>query len=150
MRVLLLDLDVTHAPSRVLGADAHAAGISDLLFGLVPFTEAIQRDPVSRAHVIGLGRGARDTVSLLTAPRLSIVLGALSQTYDYVVITIGELPQLPGAERLARFARAAILIVDEKDGAAELADTLVAGGFDQAIVVAVGPEMPSPQGRAAA
>ena len=150
MRVVLLDLDVTHAPSRALGADAHAAGISDLLFGLVPFTEAIQRDPVSRAHVIGLGRSARDTVSLLTAPRLSIVLGALSQTYDYVVITVGKLPQLPGAERLARFARAAILIADEKDGAAELADTLVAGGFDQAIIVAVGPELPSPQDRAAA
>jgi hypothetical protein len=78
------------------------------------------------------------------------VLGALSQTYDYVVITVGKLPKLPGAERLARFARAAILIADENEAAAELADALVANGFDQAIVVAVGPDLPSPQGRAAA
>lgn len=149
-RVLLLDLDVTHAPSRALVADPHAPGISDLLFGIVSFTEAIQRDPVSRAHVIGLGRSARDTVGLLTAPRLSIVLGALSQTYDYVVLTVGKLPKLPGAERLARFARAAIVIADEEEAGAELADALVAGGFDQAMVVAVGPDMPSPQDRAAA
>ena len=109
-RVLLLDLDVAHAPSRALAADAHAPGISDLLFGVVSFTEVIQRDPVSRAHVIGLGRSAGDTMGLLTAPRLSIVLGALSQTYDYVVVAVGKLPKLPGVERLARFARAAILI----------------------------------------
>ncbi len=149
-RVLLLDLDVMHAPSRALVADAHAPGISDLLFGIVPFTEAIQRDPVSRAHVIGLGRSARDTVALLTAPRLAIVLGALSQTYDYVVVSVGKLPKLPGAERLARFARAAILIADEKETGTELADALVAGGFDQVMVVAVGPDLPSPQDRAAA
>ncbi len=149
-RILLLDLDVAHAPSRALVADTHAPGISDLLFGVVPFTEAIQRDPVSRAHVIGLGRSARDTVGLLTAPRLAIVLGALSQTYDYVVVTVGILPKLPGAERLARFARAAILIADEKEAAGELADALVVSGFDQAIVVAVGPDMPSPRDRAAA
>ncbi len=149
-RVLLLDLDVTHAPSRALVTDAHAPGISDLLFGVVSFTEAIQRDPVSRAHVIGLGRSARDTVGLLTAPRLAIVLGALSQTYDYVVVTVGKLPKLPGAERLARFARAAILIADEKEAGTELADALVAGGFEQVMVVAVGPDLPSPQDRAAA
>ena len=149
-RILLLDLDATHAPSRMLAADAHAPGISDLLFGAVSFTDVIQRDPVSRAHVIGLGRSARDTAGLLTAPRLAIVLGALSQTYDYVVVTVGILPRLPGAERLARFARAAILIADEKEAAGELADALVVSGFDQAIVVAVGPDMPSPRDRAAA
>ncbi|HEY8267369.1 MAG TPA: Wzz/FepE/Etk N-terminal domain-containing protein [Xanthobacteraceae bacterium] len=149
-RVLLLDLDVTHASSRALVADAHAPGISDLLFGVVSFTDAIQRDPVSRAQVIGLGRSARNTVGLLTAPRLAIVLGALSQTYDYVVVTVGKLPKLPGVERLARFARAAILIADEKEAGTELADELVAGGFDQVMVVAVGPDMPSPQDRAAA
>ena len=149
-RVLLLDLDVKHAPSRSLVADAHAPGISDLLFGAVSFTDVIQRDPVSRAQVIGLGRSARNTAGLLMAPRLTIVLGALSQTYDYVVISVGKLPKLPGAERLARFARAAILIADEKIGGTELADELVAGGFDQVMVVAMAPDLPSPQDRAAA
>ncbi len=149
-RVLLLDLDVTHAPSRAFVADAHAPGISDLLFGVASFTEVIQRDPVSHAHVIGLGRNARNTMGLLTAPRLSIVLGALSQTYDYVVVAVGKLPKLPGAERLARFARAAILIADEKEAGIGLADALVAGGFDQVMVVRAEPDMPSPRDRAAA
>ncbi len=152
-RVLLLDLDAECAPSRALVPDPHAPGLGDLLFGVASFTEVIQRDPGSRAHVIAVGRGVRSTTGLLTAQRLSIVLGALSQTYDYVVLLTGKLAELAGAERLARFARAAVLVADDDSAGAGPAasDALAARGFAHVMVVAVGPELPpAPEDRAAA
>jgi hypothetical protein len=103
--------------------------------------------------VIPVGRGVRDTASLLTSQRLAIVLGALAQTYDHVVIAVGRLPKLPGAERLARFARAAILVAaDETAGeGAAASDGLAASGFKHVMLVAVAPREPaSPSDRAAA
>jgi Mrp family chromosome partitioning ATPase len=143
-RVLLLDLDRESAPSRALVSDAHAAGLGDLLFGVASFTEVIHRDPGSRAHVIVVGRGVRSTTSLLTAQRLSIVIGALSQTYDFVILAAGKLAELAGAERLARFARAAILVADEESAAAGPAasDALGAKGFAPVMVLTIDREVP--------
>jgi Mrp family chromosome partitioning ATPase len=152
-RVVFVDLDVENALSRGAGAAAFAPGLSDLLFGVVSFTDVIQRDHASRAHVIPLGRGARDTAGLLTAQRLAIVLGALAQTYDHVVVAVGKLPNLEGVERLARFARAAVLVTDEDAAGAGAAasDELAAAGFAHVMLVAIAPDSPTaPDERAAA
>jgi Mrp family chromosome partitioning ATPase len=149
-RAVFVDLDVENALPRAAGGH-FAPGLADLLFGVVSFTEVIQRDQVSRAHIIPLGRGVRDTAGLLTAQRLAIVLGALSQTYDHVVVAVGQLPNLAGAERLARFARAAVLVAaeDAAGAGAAASDDLGAAGFAHVMLVAVTPTT-EPSGRAAA
>ena len=152
-RVVFVDLDVENALPRVLGAGAFAPGLADLLFGVVSFMEVIQRDQASRAHIIPVGRGVRDTAGLLTAQRLSIVLGALSQTYDHVVVAIGKLPNLVGADRLARFARAVVLVAaeDAAGAGAAASDDLGGVGFAHVMLVAVAPSVPTgPNDRAAA
>jgi polysaccharide biosynthesis transport protein len=151
-RVLFLDLDMEAAPSAALLPEPRVAGLSDLLSGAVQFGEVIHRDRASRIHVIAPGRMARDTEQLLAADRLSIVLGALSQTYDYVVMAAPALAFLLGVDRLARFTRATVLIAGEGGEAAASteADTLRAKGFANVMIAAVGDTPTDRSGRAAA
>jgi succinoglycan biosynthesis transport protein ExoP len=152
LRVLFLDLDIETSPSAALLPEPRVAGLSDLLTGAAQFGEVIHRDRASRIHVIAPGRTARDTEQLLAADRLSIVLGALSQTYDYVVMAAPALAYLLGVDRLARFTRATVLIAGEGGEAAASteANTLTAKGFANVMIAAVGDTPTDHSGRAAA
>ncbi len=144
-RVLFLDLDAETAPSAALIAEPRVAGLSDLLSNAVTFTEVIQRDRASRIHVIGLGRTVRDSEQLLSADRLAIVLGALSQTYDYVIAATPALAGLRGADRLARFARSTALITaegEESVGTAQ-SNVLASQGFANVIVISAASYTPT-------
>src|SRR3970282_2112130 len=126
----------------------------ELLSGVASFGEVIHRDRVSRIHVIAVGRGARDTAALLSGERLSIVLGALSQTYDHVIVAAPALAHIAGADRLARFTRAAVVVAaeDGEGAGAATSDALTARGFPHVMVVAMGPDTAPPDtspGRAA-
>ena len=138
-RVLFLDLDAKAAPSAALLPEPRVAGLSDLLSGAAHFGEVIHRDRASRIHVIAPGRTAREAEPLLAAERLSIVLGALSQTYDYVVAATPALVGLLNAERLARFARATVLVAGEGGEAAASTEAaaLAAKGFANVMIAAV-------------
>ena len=147
-RVLFLDLDAEGAPSAALLPEPRVAGLSDLLSGSAHFGDVIHRDRASRIHVIAPGRTARDAQQMLAADRFSIVLGALSQTYDYVVAATPALAGLSGADRLARFARATILVAGEGGEAAASAEAeaLAAKGFANVMTVAVADTPPERSG----
>jgi succinoglycan biosynthesis transport protein ExoP len=149
-RVLLLNLDVVPNAISGLGIDPKRPGLADLLFGVAHFGEVIQRDPASRAHFIPVGRGIRDSAAILGGERLAIVLGALSQTYDYIVASAPALIQLAKTERLARFSRGAILVAPEgrEDAGSAASDALAARGFSNVAVVTVAPEPAPPSGAA--
>lgn len=68
------------------------AGLSDLLDGDVSFMEVIHREPASRLHVMGPGGHRLDEVEGVEHT-LPLVLEALGETYDTVVIDIpADLP----------------------------------------------------------
>jgi succinoglycan biosynthesis transport protein ExoP len=139
-RVLFLDCTVGTAPAGGAGTDRSAAGFADLLFGVASFGEVIQRDPDSRIHVIPVGRGIRDVAALLAGDRLGIILGALSQTYDHVVLFVPHLATVEGGARLARFARGVVLVAEEDNegGSAAAFDALATRGFTNVAVATVG------------
>lgn len=141
-KVLFVDLDVARPVSAALIGNERVPGLADLLFGVVKFSEAIHRDPRSRAHVMGIGRAARDTAGLLSASRLGVVLGAVSQSYEHVIVAAPDLAPLNDAARLARFAAGVLLIAKETDEAvaAAAADRLASQGFAKVAVVMVGTE----------
>jgi uncharacterized protein involved in exopolysaccharide biosynthesis/Mrp family chromosome partitioning ATPase len=114
-RVLFLDIDPETSPSSALVAGQRALGLSDLLGKGAGFSEVIQRDSSSPLHVIPHGYGVGDAAQLLSGDRLSIVLGALVQTYEYVVVATPALAGVRGAPRLAKFARATAVIAAEGD-----------------------------------
>jgi Mrp family chromosome partitioning ATPase len=146
-RVAMLDLDVAKKFISGQVGDRQAPGLADLLFGVAHFSEVIQRDRASRVHIIPVGRGIRDMAAMLAGERLSIVLGALSQTYDHVLLATPALPSVPGVSRLARFAAGVLLVTieGEEGSAAAASDALAAQGFCHVAVVSVGPDLGSPE-----
>lgn len=143
-KALFVDLDADAAISQKAGV---RNGIGDLLLGKVSFGEAIERDPVSRVHILGIGRVMPDMAALLSADRLAIVLGAVAQSYDHVIVATPSLMRYSYASRLGRFARGTIVVALENDTAAGIAaaDALGAMGFSNIAVVAVAPENPAPE-----
>jgi succinoglycan biosynthesis transport protein ExoP len=141
-KTLFVDLDVARPVSAPLIEKERVPGLADLLFGVVKFSEAIHRDPRSRAHIMGVGRAARDTAGLLSASRLGVVLGAVSQSYEYVILAAPDLAPLDDAARLARFSAGVLLIAKESDEAvaAAAADRMASQGFAKVAVVMVGTE----------
>lgn len=145
-KVLLLDFDIETGIASDLISDPRAPGISDVLYGHAKLGEAIHRDRASRIHMIPVGHGVRDATALFSAERLAIVFGALSKTYDHVVVSTPVLGP-SSAERLARFSRVAVLVVaDDSDASAAEAETLVARGFANVMVVTM-EELIAPKGR---
>lgn len=136
---VFVDLDAETAVSRKAGAHS---GIGDLLLGKVSFGEAIERDPKSRAHILGAGRITPDIAAILSAERFSIVLGALAQSYDHIVIAAPNLIGYSNASRLARFTRGTVVVTLEgnSDAGIAAADALRSLGFPNIAVVAVAPE----------
>lgn len=143
-RVMFLDLDPQTSPSSALSLNPRAPGLSDLLAKAAGFSEAIQRETASTLHFITPGAGISDSAQLLTAERLSIVLGALTQTYEYVIAATPALAGLRGAARLARFARATAVIAAEgdEDAGDRQATVLRDEKFANVAVISTGAETP--------
>jgi Mrp family chromosome partitioning ATPase len=141
-RVLFLDIDPETSPSSALVAGQRALGLSDLLGKGAGFSEVIQRDSSSPLHVIPHGYGVGDAAQLLSGDRLSIVLGALAQTYEYVVVATPALAGVRGAPRLAKFARATAVIAAEGDEEAGERQAVVLKDeqFANVVVISAAPE----------
>ncbi len=142
-RTLFVDLDAETAISQKTGV---RHGIGDLLLGKTSFGEAIERDPASRTHILGIGRVMPDIAAILSADRLAIVLGAVAQSYDHVIVATPSLLRYSYASRLGRFARGTVVVTSEGDTAPGVAaaDALGRMGFGNIAVVAVAPESPAP------
>ncbi len=148
-RALFVDLDTETAVSQKAGV---RYGIGDVLLGKATFGEAIERDPLSRAHILGVGRLMPDIAAILSADRLSIVLGAVAQSYEHVIVATPSLLHYSYASRLARFARGTVVVTLDGDTEAGVAaaDTLGKMGFPNIAVVAVGTDTSTPAPEVAA
>lgn len=134
--LVALDGEVTECASLVM--DPRAPGVAELLFGVAGFSEAIHRDPQSRAHIIPPGRDGRGGPSVVNADRLTLILQSLRQTYARVVVCAPMLAGTPGAERLSALSPL-LVAVHEEDvataGAVETYDGLAAKGFTHVVMV---------------
>jgi len=146
-RVVIVCLDIAADPLSTLTADPRAPGLTDLLFGVASFSDAIHRETVSRCHVIPPGRGAREADGLVSADRLILILSALEQTYDHVVVAAPPLGGADGAERIAALKPTLILVTQPgalATDAVQAFDGLAAQGFGEIAMVTFAD---SPDGR---
>ena len=77
-------------PSEVLGG-RERPGLGDLLAGEAAFGEVIRRDEGSRVHVIPMGSAEGNP----PLQRLQLVVGALTHTYDKVIVVADSLDDWP-------------------------------------------------------
>ncbi|WP_170182191.1 exopolysaccharide transport family protein [Phreatobacter stygius] len=111
-RVVMIDLDSDNAALSALAGNG-APGLADLLAERTSFAEIIHRDPASRAHLVPLGRRLPGMPAVTDDERLSFAIGALTRTYDVVLILAGRLSTASqGFSRVAGFASDAVIIGD--------------------------------------
>jgi succinoglycan biosynthesis transport protein ExoP len=124
-------VDVGREPSEALGMER--PGLGDLLAGEAAFGEVIRRDEDAHVHVIPLG------VLEETAPmqRMQLVIGALTHTYDKVIVVADKLDDWP-AEHVRPDIAAIVCGSDTTEALrTEAYDAALARGAKSALIVRV-------------
>ena len=88
-------IDIGSVASEALGNER--PGLGDLLAGDAAFGEVIRRDDETRVHVIPMGSAEKDP----PMQRMQLVIGALTHTYDKVIVVADKLDDWPRRARAA-------------------------------------------------
>ncbi len=123
-RTILVDCNARNpaVEPRHLSLDSYGStdeaplGLGELLAGSASFAEVIHRDSQSRLHVVPAG-SLKGTVQALDS--VGLVLDALGETYDYVVLHAPALTD-PVTLRLAPSCDAVVMVHGGEDVAADL------------------------------
>jgi Mrp family chromosome partitioning ATPase len=128
-KVRCVVIDAGRAASNVLGHER--PGLGELLIGEAAFGEVIQRDETARVHVIPLGGLTSDT----PMERMPLVIGALTHTYDKVIVVADKVDDWP--DDYFRPDLAAIVCGPDTTESlrTELYDFVLARGAHSAIIV---------------
>jgi polysaccharide biosynthesis transport protein len=89
-RVVLVDLARTGSFLGGLCGVQAGPGISDLVNGTADFTKVIGRDTRSPVHVLRYGTDHTPRTTALMLERIESVISALSGTYDFTIVNLGE------------------------------------------------------------
>lgn len=132
--VVLVDMTASGCPTRLMAPEAGLPGVMDLLAGAAAFGETIHGDRLSDAHIVPRGN-AQPREAMRAIDRLTMVLGALSDAYDTVLVECGAV-QIASLEKMLRNLPAEIIVsVPGKDGEMleKTLGDLVAQGYEQAL-----------------
>lgn len=146
--VILVDLTGSACPTRLMAEHDRLAGITDLLCGETAFGDAIHRDRLSDAHIVpqGVSDPAR---AMRAADRLTMIIDALSDAYDLVLIECGP-ADTTSLGRLVRGESAEVILSVPGFGEqaiAELVVTYADAGFPNLLVMAQTDDSQSPPSR---
>lgn len=106
--VVLVDMTVSGCPTRLMAAEPDLPGMADLLFGETAFGETIHNDRLSNAHIVPQGLSPVLPSGKITE-RLMMIVGALSDTYDTVLLEFGS-ADISGVLRLMKYVDAEIVL----------------------------------------
>jgi len=132
--VVLVDMTASACPTRLMSPEAGLPGVMDLLAGAAAFGETIHGDRLSDAHIVPRGN-AQPREAMRALDRLTMILGALSDAYDTVLVECGAV-QISSLEKMLRNLPAEIIVsVPGKDGEMleKTLGELVAHGYEQAL-----------------
>lgn len=122
-------VDVGREPSEALGHER--PGLADLLAGDASFGEVIQRDDSARVHMIPLGSAEKNP----PMQRMQLVIGALTHTYDKVIVVADRIDDWPN--EFVKPDIAAIVCGPETSESlrTEVYDVALARGAHSAVIV---------------
>jgi exopolysaccharide transport family protein len=123
-RVVLVDMTGSACPTRLMASWRDLAGITDLLTGDAAFADCIHPDRSSAADIIPQGN-ADIRQAMRGADRLSMIVDALADVYDIVLVECGP-ANAEGVARLSRNGRHEIILSAPEPQANELAEIMVA------------------------
>ena len=106
--VVLVDMTASACPSRLMASDSGLLGVMDLLAGDAAFGETIHHDRLSSAHIVPQGN-AQPHKAMKVVDRLTMVVGALSDAYDTVLVECGAV-QIESAVKILKHLQAEIVV----------------------------------------
>jgi succinoglycan biosynthesis transport protein ExoP len=138
-RTILVGIGSADAAIRAASFDAHAVGLADLASGEASFRDIITKDRKTSVHLISSGRTPADRGEILAEPVVEPSFEALSRSYDFVIVAVGEIVG-PDLEAVAAIAPRAVLVAGTLTSAGIVAarERLLDAGFEDVTVVAEG------------
>jgi exopolysaccharide transport family protein len=127
-KVILIDMTGTACPTKLMADIPGLPGITDLLCGEAAFVETIHPDRLSHAHLVPSGTADLDR-ALRGVDRLSMIVDALTDAYDLVLVECGPADIDSVARLTLNRARDIILSVPRPD---EDQLEVLMGEFEQA------------------
>lgn len=115
--IVLVDMTVSGCPTRLMSPQAGLPGLSDLLFGETAFGETIHHDRLSNAHIVPQGL-AQPVQAVKIIERLTMVLHALADTYDTLLLEFGA-SDIEGVTTLLKYVDADIVLSSPDEAMAE-------------------------------
>jgi Mrp family chromosome partitioning ATPase/phage shock protein A len=141
-RVVLVDLAFASPNVDVISNDPAAPGLAELVRGTASFGDVITRDRVSRAHLVAAGQVGGDAAGLMQSQMLWAAVGALSQSYDYLVLDAGSQSDI-ALGPVAQTASFAVLVGGDTPARSldAVAGQLQSAGFAEVAVLSGPPPM---------
>jgi len=127
-KIILIDMTGSALPTRLMADSPALPGITDLLTGEAAFADTIHGDRLSDAHILPHGT-ANAKRAMRGADRLSMIIDALANAYDLVLVECGP-ADVAGVGRLARKGEAEIILSAADASVEEIEAT--AGNFIEA------------------
>lgn len=110
-RVLFLDTDFRLSRMHRLTGVKAAPGLAEVLSGELSAEGVIQRDMLSRAHIISAGKSPVEHFNLVQSQQIKLLLESLRAQYDLIVIDTMPILALAHAYPFAECADASMLVV---------------------------------------
>ncbi|GAB5461497.1 GumC family protein [Hoeflea alexandrii] len=146
LKTVLIDLTGSACPTELMAESTRLPGLTDLMCGETSIADSIHPDRLSSAHVIPRGN-ANARRAMRAIDRLPMIIDALTEAYDLVVVECGA-ADAASVARIARAERSEIVLSILRSGEAEIANLLAefnAQGFDDILLMTPG-EPGSPLG----
>ncbi|KPF43124.1 exopolysaccharide transport family protein [Rhizobium sp. AAP43] len=123
-RVVLVDMTGSGWPTQLMTHGSELSGITDLLTGDAAFADCIHPDRLSAADIVPQGN-ADIRQAMRGADRLTMIVDALADAYDLVIVECGP-AQAEGVARLSRNGTHEIILSAPEPDERELAEIMAA------------------------
>ncbi|MEO1747414.1 MAG: Wzz/FepE/Etk N-terminal domain-containing protein [Pseudomonadota bacterium] len=135
LRAVLLDVTGANASGRLMSSERRPAGLTDLLVSNASYSDIIHSDISSGAHVVPTGRANAKTAAK-NIGRLPIIIDALENAYDLVIIDCGS-ANLDALESLMGDEAELVISIAGSPGAEakRTVDEMIAAGFDDLLLI---------------
>ncbi|MCX8998958.1 exopolysaccharide transport family protein [Rhizobiaceae bacterium BDR2-2] len=137
LRVLVMDLTGTGTPTVLATERLDLPGLTDLLTGEAAFSDIIHPDLHSRAHIVPQGTADLHD-ALRSIERLPMILSALTEAYERVIVECGSVSG-EDVGKLLRGRKALVLITMRTPDEARLEDLVgefARAGFGDVLLLA--------------
>ena len=111
-KTLLVEADMRRPKiARVLGADAHRPGLSELVAGSAPLDECVYPADNSNLWVLQSGRVPLNPLELISSHRFGEVMDTLKKAFDVIIVDSPPLQLVSDALVLSQYATSILYVV---------------------------------------